>query len=151
MDTVVSLPDPARAVRQARRACADILTRWKCDAESVEDAVLIVSEIVTNAIRYCAGPVQLRLSRAADYIRVEVTDSSADEPRLLDARPDDESGRGLRIVNQLATRWGHRPVGNGKQVWADLPYRAAARKGGSRPSRRSGRDDLADAPWAAAD
>jgi anti-sigma regulatory factor (Ser/Thr protein kinase) len=142
VDAVVSLPDPARAVRQARRAAADILTRWKCDAESIEDAVLIVSEIVTNAIRYCAGPVQLRLSRSDEYIRVEVSDSSPDEPRLVDARPGDESGRGLRIINQLSTRWGFRPTRHGKQVWADLPYRAVA------ALRRAGRNDMSDGAWA---
>jgi anti-sigma regulatory factor (Ser/Thr protein kinase) len=146
VDAVVSLPDPARAVRQARRAAADILARWKCDAESIEDAVLIVSEMVTNAIRHCAGAVILHLSRAADYIRIEVTDSSPHKPRLIDAPPDAESGRGLRIISQLATRWGYSPTGRGKLVWADLPYRRARR-----PTSHSGSDDLSGAPWAAAD
>jgi anti-sigma regulatory factor (Ser/Thr protein kinase) len=145
VDAVVSLPDPARAVRQARRAAADILTRWKCDADSIEDAVLIVSEIVTNAVRHCAGPVQLRLSRSDSYIRVEVSDSSPDEPRLIHAKPDDESGRGLRIINQLATRWGFRPTHHGKQVWADLPYRVAAAA-----RRVAVINDVAGGTWATA-
>jgi anti-sigma regulatory factor (Ser/Thr protein kinase) len=146
VDAVVSLPDPARAVRQARRAAADILARWKCDAESIEDAVLIVSEMVTNAIRHCAGAVIMRLSRASDYVRIEVTDSSPAEPFLVHAAPNAESGRGLRIISQLATRWGYRPTGHGKQVWADLPYRRARW-----PTSHSGSDDLSGAPWAAAD
>jgi anti-sigma regulatory factor (Ser/Thr protein kinase) len=147
VDAVVSLPDPARAVRQARRAAAEILTRWKCDADSIEDAVLIVSEIVTNAMRHCVGPVYLRLSRAADYVRVEVTDSSPGEPHLVQAGPGDESGRGLRIINQLATRWGWQRTRDGKQVWADVPYRTVV----TRPGTWAGTDDLSGAPWAAAD
>jgi anti-sigma regulatory factor (Ser/Thr protein kinase) len=142
VDALVYLPDPARAVRRARRAAAEILGQWRFDPESIENAVLVVSEIVTNAIRHCAGQIYLRLSRNDDYVRIEVTDPSPVPPRLIKVGPEAERGRGLFIVSQLATRWGSVPRGTGKTVWADLPYRLAHRDPRRERRRKQGhRDD----------
>lgn len=91
---------PGRARRLARRA----LSRWGLDdlSDSVE---LLVSEVVTNAVRYAERPVTLRLLRT-DILRCEVGDDAPQLPRQRRARDMDEGGRGLFLVNRLARRWG---------------------------------------------
>ncbi|MER8184505.1 SpoIIE family protein phosphatase [Kitasatospora sp. NPDC094015] len=79
---------------------------------------LVVSELVTNAIRYAGGPVGLRLIR--DRVLVcEVSDPSSTQPRLRRARDTDEGGRGLFLVAQLADRWGSRFTRSGKTIWTE--------------------------------
>jgi anti-sigma regulatory factor (Ser/Thr protein kinase) len=114
--------EPATAVREARGSTAAVLGRWRCERDRIEDAVLVVSEVVTNAVQHGAGVVRLRLLRRRTYIRVEVEDCSPMLPRLL-ARAGGaaERGRGLEIVRKLAPRWGSQRSGTGKMVWAELP------------------------------
>lgn len=120
MDTNVLLQNSASAVRQARDLTRTSLIRWRVTPDCVDDAVLIVSEMVTNAIRYGGGPVRLRLRLRAAYLRVEVRDASRVAPRVLPADPAGERGRGLRIVARLASRWGITRLRDGKIVWVDL-------------------------------
>jgi anti-sigma regulatory factor (Ser/Thr protein kinase) len=79
---------------------------------------LLVSELVTNAIRYTDGPVTLRLvlERA---LTCEIADTSPTPPRMRYAARDDESGRGLQVVSQLSLRWGTRRTAGGKVVWCE--------------------------------
>ncbi|WP_066943713.1 ATP-binding SpoIIE family protein phosphatase [Streptomyces lushanensis] len=108
---------PGRARRLARRA----LARW--DLEELSDSVeLLISEVVTNAVRYAERPVTLRLLRT-DVLRCEVGDDSPQLPRQRRARDTDESGRGLFLVNRLARRWGATRLSTGKVVWFELPTR----------------------------
>jgi serine phosphatase RsbU (regulator of sigma subunit) len=108
---------PGRARRLARRA----LTRW--GLEELSDSVeLLVSEVVTNAVRYAERPVTLRLLRT-DVLRCEVGDDSPQLPRQRRARDTDEGGRGLFLVNRLARRWGATRLSTGKVVWFELPAR----------------------------
>jgi two-component sensor histidine kinase len=79
---------------------------------------LIVSELVTNAVRYATPPIRLRLLRDA-RLTCEVTDASSTAPRLKHARITDEGGRGLFLVAQLAHRWGTRYTADGKVIWAE--------------------------------
>jgi two-component sensor histidine kinase len=81
---------------------------------------LIVSELVTNAIRYGSPPIELRLLRG-DTLVCEVSDGSSTAPHLRRARSFDEGGRGLLLVAQLAERWGSRQTPAGKTIWAELP------------------------------
>ncbi|MFI8828238.1 SpoIIE family protein phosphatase [Streptomyces sp. NPDC053431] len=113
-------PDPAR-VAGARAATNARLADWGLD--SVGFAVeLIVSELVTNAIRYGAPPVDLRLLRDRDRALIcEVSDGRETSPHLRRARPDEEGGRGLFLVAQLADRWGTRYTREGKTIWAEVP------------------------------
>ncbi|WP_267243181.1 SpoIIE family protein phosphatase [Streptomyces sp. PR69] len=108
---------PGRARRLARRA----LDRWGLEelSESVE---LLVSEVVTNAVRYASRPVTLRLLRT-DVLRCEVGDDSPQLPRQRRARDTDEGGRGLFLVNRLARRWGATRLSTGKVVWFELSTR----------------------------
>ncbi|MER7219367.1 SpoIIE family protein phosphatase [Streptomyces eurythermus] len=105
---------PGQARRLARRA----LARW--DLEDLSDSVeLLVSEVVTNAVRYASRPVTLRLLRT-DVLRCEVGDDVPQLPRLRQARATDEGGRGLYLVNKLARRWGATRLSTGKVVWFEL-------------------------------
>ncbi|CCK27735.1 magnesium or manganese-dependent protein phosphatase [Streptomyces davaonensis JCM 4913] len=105
---------PGRARRLARRA----LSRW--GLEELSDSVeLLVSEVVTNAVRYASRPVTLRLLRT-DVLRCEVGDDVPQLPRLRQARATDEGGRGLYLVNKLARRWGATRLSTGKVVWFEL-------------------------------
>ncbi|MET7595251.1 MULTISPECIES: SpoIIE family protein phosphatase [unclassified Streptomyces] len=105
---------PGRARRLARRA----LSRW--GLEDMSDSVeLLVSEVVTNAVRYASRPVTLRLLRT-DVLRCEVGDDVPQLPRLRQARATDEGGRGLYLVNRLARRWGATRLSTGKVVWFEL-------------------------------
>ncbi|MDO0936013.1 SpoIIE family protein phosphatase [Streptomyces sp. DG2A-72] len=105
---------PGKARRLARRA----LARW--DMEELTDSVeLLVSEVVTNAVRYATRPITLRLLRT-DVLRCEVGDDVPQLPRLRQARATDEGGRGLYLVNRLARRWGATRLSTGKVVWFEL-------------------------------
>ncbi|MCF3963238.1 SpoIIE family protein phosphatase [Streptomyces fuscigenes] len=105
---------PGRARRLARKA----LSRW--GLEELSDAVeLLISEVVTNAVRYAERPVTLRLLRT-DVLRCEVGDDSPQLPRQRRARDTDEGGRGLFLVNRLARRWGATRLSTGKVVWFEI-------------------------------
>ncbi|KUN42474.1 protein phosphatase [Streptomyces olivochromogenes] len=108
--------DPA-AVSKAREWITRQLTMWGLD-DLLFTTELIVSELVTNAIRYGRPPMDLRLIRHHVLV-CEVTDSSSTQPRLRRARITDEGGRGLFLVSQLGGRWGCRHGQNGKTIWSE--------------------------------
>ena len=109
-------PDPA-AVAQTRKDIGERLSAW--DLEDLGFATeLIVSELVTNAIRYGAPPITLRLIKDLTLI-CEVSDCSSTAPHLRRARVFDEGGRGLMLVAQFAQRWGTRHTLTGKTIWAE--------------------------------
>ncbi|WP_306185280.1 SpoIIE family protein phosphatase [Streptomyces sp. MK5] len=112
-----NLPDEPAAVANARALATAQLTEW--GLERVADTTeLIVSELVTNAVRHGAAPITLRLIRHRVLV-CEVTDASDTVPRLRHARVTDESGRGLFLVSQLSSRRGTRHSPAGKTVWAE--------------------------------
>jgi PAS domain S-box-containing protein len=114
-----SFPADPTVVARARQEITRQLSAWGLDdlAFSTE---LIVSELVTNAVRYAGGPVGLRLIRES-VLLCEVTDSSNTQPRLRRADTTDEGGRGLFLVARLTTRWGCRYGQTGKTIWAEQP------------------------------
>lgn len=102
---------------RARQVAARQLTEW--GLEGLEDPTkLIVSELVTNAVRYSTGPVHLRLIQH-QVLTCEVSGTDLCSPRLRRARTVDENGRGLSLVAHLSRRWGSRSVPDGKVVWAE--------------------------------
>ncbi|MFK0253697.1 SpoIIE family protein phosphatase [Streptomyces sp. NPDC090445] len=109
--------DPS-VVGQARRYTTDQLTAWGLEEASFVTE-LLVSELVTNAIRYGQPPIQLRLIHQNSTLICEVSDSSSTAPHMRRARTFDEGGRGLLLVAQLAQRWGTRPAPIGKTIWAE--------------------------------
>ncbi|MFE3554102.1 SpoIIE family protein phosphatase [Streptomyces sp. NPDC059193] len=115
---VWDLPSDPSVVAGARRYTTEQLTAWGLD-EAAFVAELVVSELVTNAIRYGQPPIQLRLIHENDTLICEVSDSSNTAPHLRRARTFDEGGRGLLLVAQLAQRWGTRHAPIGKTIWAE--------------------------------
>lgn len=117
-----TFPADPGAVRNARAVVRGQLRGWGLDSVS-DVAALLVSELVTNALRYADGPIGVRLIRPPgldDVLLVEVSDPVPDPPRERAARPDDESGRGLQLVAASSRRWGSRPGDTGKTVWFEL-------------------------------
>ncbi|MFC9260520.1 SpoIIE family protein phosphatase [Streptomyces hydrogenans] len=115
-------PADASVVGAARKAAAGQLTAWGLDEMSFTTE-LVVSELVTNAVRYAGGPIGLRLIRE-NVLVCEVSDPSNTQPRLRRARWSDEGGRGLFLIAQLTTRWGSRYTRSGKTIWAEQPLTA---------------------------
>ncbi|MEU9171722.1 SpoIIE family protein phosphatase [Streptomyces sp. NPDC048420] len=109
-------PDPAH-VAATRQAANEQLAAWGLEETSFVTE-LVVSELVTNAIRYGEPPIQLRLIRDRTLI-CEVSDGSSTSPHLRRAHAYDEGGRGLLLVAQLTQRWGSRQTGSGKTIWAE--------------------------------
>jgi serine phosphatase RsbU (regulator of sigma subunit) len=111
------LPSDPATVSGARRFAADTLEAWSLDELSFTTE-LMVSELVTNAIRYGRPPVHLRLLLEST-LTCEVFDASSTAPHMRRARTFDEGGRGLLLVAQLAARWGTRHSREGKVIWAE--------------------------------
>jgi anti-sigma regulatory factor (Ser/Thr protein kinase) len=111
------LPTDPAVVSTARSLALRQLTQWALQ-ELVTTTELIVSELVTNAIRHGTGPIRLRLIRH-QLLTCEVSDTSNSLPRLRHARTTDESGRGLFLIAQLSHRRGTRHTTDGKTVWAE--------------------------------
>ncbi|MFD7133465.1 SpoIIE family protein phosphatase [Streptomyces sp. NPDC059894] len=111
-------PD-AGEVGRARSLARDQLIAWGVDEAASFVVELVVSELVTNAIRYGGAPVTLRLIRERGLI-VEVSDGGHTSPHLRRAAMEDEGGRGLFLVAQLTRRWGTRYTPTGKTIWTEL-------------------------------
>ncbi|MEU9994005.1 SpoIIE family protein phosphatase [Streptomyces sp. NPDC050848] len=113
----LDLPSDPAAVAGARRFASDTLNAWGLDELSFTTE-LIVSELVTNAIRYGKSPIRLRMILQST-LTCEVFDANSTAPHLRRARTYDEGGRGLLLVAQFAKRWGTRHGREGKVIWAE--------------------------------
>ncbi|MER6926254.1 ATP-binding protein, partial [Streptomyces spiralis] len=114
--------DPA-AIAPLRAAAARRLDAWGLD-EIAFTTELILSELVTNAIRYGSEPIQLRLLFNQDSLICEVADGSSTSPHMRRAATTDEGGRGLFLVAQYARRWGVRYTARGKVIWSEQSLEA---------------------------
>ena len=121
-ETTLPLPSDANAPALARSFVADHLA-W-LGPDQLDDALILVSELVTNAVRYGRPEIILRLRNEPPSVSVEVSDQGPRLPQVADVppQPQDESGRGLLIVDALANRWGIDPdrPPPGKTVWFEL-------------------------------
>lgn len=111
------VPHEAEAVAKVRKDACRQLGAWGLD-DAVFITELVVSELVTNAVRYGEAPIRLRLIRDRNLI-IEVADGSSTAPHLRRARVSDEGGRGLLLVAQLTQGWGTRQTYTGKTIWAE--------------------------------
>jgi len=109
------LPATARSVTEARRFVLDALANWDLDAVA-DTAALLTSEVVTNAILHARTPLGLVVRREKKGIAVEVTDGSRRQPRVRDTAPESTNGRGLALLEQLASSWDVQLHRTGKTV-----------------------------------
>lgn len=110
-----------RAPSEGRQAVTAFLQEEHL-AHLVDDAALLTSELVTNAVRHAEGQIVLRAYVRDGYLRLEVCDGAAEHaPLRRVAHPDDERGRGMELVDTMAAEWGWQTRGEGKVVWLDLP------------------------------
>ncbi len=115
-----SFPADPGAVRTARTMVRQVLDDWGLNG-AADVAVLLVSELVTNSLRYASGPIGVRMVLlGAGGLLVEVSDPLPDPPRERTTTPDDEGGRGLQLVACSSRRWGTRRGKTGKTVWFEL-------------------------------
>jgi len=112
------LPAELTSAHRARTLIRRPMKRWGL-TELIPAAELLASELVTNAVRYAQGQIGLRLILEGGLV-IEVLDDSAALPRLRHPDDDDERGRGLQVVSQVAQRWGARRAVSGKIVWCEL-------------------------------
>lgn len=110
----------------ARRFVVEVL-RERGDVELIGDASLITSELATNAVVHACCRFEVAVSFEPGTVTVSVSDSSVEEPALVDPSPTDPHGRGLLVVDALARRWGCVQTGAGKSVWAELALTSASR------------------------
>lgn len=123
LEQVFELPlaaDDPTGVRAARRTTSEVVGLWAGRAGVADDACLVVSELVTNALRHSRSDAVLRLLHQGDFIRVEVADEDTRLPVLLAPDQQSLSGRGLALVAALATLWGAERSDTGKTVWAEF-------------------------------
>ncbi|MCW2714977.1 MAG: hypothetical protein JWN88_2024 [Frankiales bacterium] len=117
------MPPTSASVFLARRSTRQLLAAWDVDAETVQTAELVVSELMSNAARQSEDPVDIVLLLGPAAVRIEVADTSHRMPVLQHGEVDADatSGRGLLLVQELADRWGvDQSDGLGKLVWAEL-------------------------------
>ncbi|WP_046728886.1 ATP-binding SpoIIE family protein phosphatase [Streptomyces humi] len=114
------LPARAGSAARARALAGPLLRRWHLTDQGRDSALLVLGELVANAVQFGAGPVSVRLVRSGGRLTCEVGDTGNGRPRPRHGGPLDDSGRGLHVVHKLTTRWGVRWTDTGKAVWAEL-------------------------------
>ena len=107
------------APREARELVADTCDEWGLP-ESAVAAEIIASELVTNAVRHAGTAIDLRMTLRDHQLRVSVHDRNGQPARLQTPSEADDHGRGLLIIDAVATSWGNVPVADGKVVWASV-------------------------------
>lgn len=120
-------PDP-RSAWQARRITADILA-GRAEGDTLHNALLVVSELVSNAVNHAGTSVSVGISVSEEgVVRVEVGDGRTWPPRPRNPAPDSVGGRGLLLVEALSDRWGVETRDDGKVVWAEVTVVDAAQR-----------------------
>jgi anti-sigma regulatory factor (Ser/Thr protein kinase) len=120
MARAVELMGRPASVRKARGFTADVLADDGVEASVIEVAVLLVSELVTNAVVHARGPICLTVHTDAHWVRIEVQDPGRRRPVLRAATLDAVDGRGLLVVDGLATDWGTEQRATHKVVWFEI-------------------------------
>ena len=119
--SAVSVHEPVAAVcRQIRRALRTLLTGWGVAADAVDDALLVVEELVANVVDHARTRFQLAVRLTGRVLHVAVRDCGGGLPHLQPFDPDAVRGRGLQVITRLAQQWGYDPHEHGKTVWVDL-------------------------------
>jgi anti-sigma regulatory factor (Ser/Thr protein kinase) len=124
----VRLDSTPQTPGRARRFVTGTLAGWQIVAVTIDTVVLLTSELVTNALRYGRGAVNVLIEQRKRTVRVSVQDGHRDLPRLLPVDDDSERGRGLWLVEALANRWGTKRLPDDrKHVWFEVEIRDSSR------------------------
>ena len=119
--TSIVLPAERSAASRARHFTRDVLARLDVPSAVIDDAELLVSELVTNAVLHARSASRIDVARENGRVRVAVGDDSAEPPQLRNNGSDSVTGRGLHLVERLACSWGvDRSDDTGKVVWFEL-------------------------------
>ena len=119
-EATLDLPRAMSSVRVAREFVRDKVIEWELE-QLLEDALLVISELTTNAITHADSACRVRLALNPATLRIDVLDSGSGTPEPLAATATDEGGRGLAIIDAVTSAWGLELVpGDGKLVWAEL-------------------------------
>jgi DNA-binding NarL/FixJ family response regulator len=121
----LKLPGELQSARAARRFVSEVLERWDV-SEVADSALLLVSELVTNAVIHARSDVEVVLHLRSERVRVEVVDDASEYVHRRDASSEEQSGRGMALTEALASSWGIDTLLAGKRVWFEVPRAAAA-------------------------
>lgn len=128
------MPPRLESVPRTRELVRGTLRDWGLES-LVDTTELLMSELVTNAVRHARGDIEIQMAKGESLV-VEVADDDERLPHRTEVTPEDERGRGLALVNVVAQEWGARSITSGKVVWFELPL--AERDAGTRtPTLRS--------------
>ena len=120
--SMTSMHEPLATVAgQIRRRLRTLLTAWGVTAEIVDDALLVVEELVANVLDHARTSFELIVRLSGSVLHLAVHDGSPGTPQVRPFDPHAHRGRGLQLVSTLATRWGCDLDVGGKTVWAELP------------------------------
>lgn len=122
LQVTTRLPAQAASASAARRFARAVLHTWRCE-DLAEPTELLVSELVTNAVLHARSDVRMTLRRRLDHLRIEVSDHSAASPVRRPHSEEAVTGRGMLLVDMLATSWGVAPPPegeDGKVVWCEV-------------------------------
>jgi anti-sigma regulatory factor (Ser/Thr protein kinase) len=117
----VDVPATSRGPAAARRVVSALLPAWELE-DLTDDAMLVVSELVSNAVQHAPGTdsFELELVRRTNGLRIALADGTSVQPIISELTDDHPDGRGLVIVAALASRWGSEEHHGGKRVWVDI-------------------------------
>ena len=115
-----TLAPELQSAGRARRFVDETLRQWDC-GDLLDVVTLLVSEAVTNAIVHAGSEVEVSVELRPETVRIEVFDSMTAEPVPRDATDDETSGRGMALIDAMASSWGVEPRPNGKSVWFEVP------------------------------
>jgi serine/threonine-protein kinase RsbW len=119
--SVATLPRAPESSSRLRSLLWTTFACWACDEDKLDDAALVLSELVGNAVRHAEGEtLRVRLRRSDNRLRIAVQDGSSRPPAPREASFEDENGRGMLIIDALSFGWGWEPAPAGKVVWADV-------------------------------
>jgi anti-sigma regulatory factor (Ser/Thr protein kinase) len=116
----LELPPDRSSPGLARTFLAQAARNWDLDEETLQAAILAVSELVTNAVLHAETPALLLVEHDGHNLTLAVADGEAKLPQLGDSDPDDESGRGVSIIDKLGATWGTQRTVLGKTVWVSF-------------------------------
>jgi anti-sigma regulatory factor (Ser/Thr protein kinase) len=111
---------PTGALGLTRDQLRPVLADWGLASEDSEPTLVVVTELLSNALEHASTPIALTVALIDDRVRVEVNDAAAEPPRRQPDDPSQHRGRGLQLVEKLSSQWGWTSEATGKSVWADV-------------------------------